>query len=172
MKKIMTDVLTKFPHPLLRVDKNSGKPATELDRYTSSNTISCNGIGKNFENVPQEANIFSRGTERIDYDFISKEAVVSVSINGTLTSKMRDMHEFNTNVDNATKALNKTNIQDDIIVCVLITVHSPRGKHKYIMMLSEPMTIETIAKKRLSVIQGKRDEELNCKLNAIATMWE
>ena len=172
MKQVMTKVLAKFPYPLLRVEGNSSSPATELDKHTSSNTISCNGIGKNFQNVPQEAKFYSRGTERIDYSFINTEAGVSVNINGSHTSIMRNLARFTENVNSATELLNEKNIQSDIIVCVIITIHSKKGEHKYVMILSEPMTIKTIAAKRLSAIQKDRDKVLNDKLDAIATIWE
>ncbi len=169
MKEVGKKIVAKQPYTIIMDDHSTDVPATELTQFVDVLTFSVYRVGKNFENIPFALRVDrSRGRrEASSVDLINEHGESIETIESSNLQKFNDPAAFN----EEKRAFKFKSNSNSIVVALVLTNMTLKGTNKYLLLLSEPMTVGTMQAKRDSVIFEEMEIAKSKSLSRIEMLW-
>ncbi len=170
MQEVGRKIVAKHPYKIVMDSHQDGTPATEQTTFVDVLTFTNHRIGRNFQNIPYSLNREPKygGVDKYSVSLLNTEGDISEVVEASRYHKYDRPAEFLEEKE----AFRFAGDQEEIIVAVILTDKEWNGKvNKYIMLLSEPMTIATMQKKRDETVFGKKKKTEDKRLGQIKTLW-
>ncbi len=168
MQAVGAKIVAKHPYKIMMDEKQKGVPATELTMFTDVLTFSCHQVGKNFQNIPFTLRKYKGITARHSVALIDKEGNIVENVEESRYNKFNDPAAFLSEKE----VFKFKSAANTLIVAMILIDNNARGDiKKYIMLLSEPMTIDTMQTKRDEVVFGEKKKLENKRLESIKMLW-
>jgi hypothetical protein len=172
MSEVAKRLVVKQPYPIL-MDEHTGMPATEKSTSVDVLVFSVYGVGDNFEHIPYTRTTRSKtlSEDLRHVGLINMHGEEAVFIPASEHNKFRDPSAFERERVNFKFNCGNSAQDEEIIVALkLISVRDGRIG-KYILLLSEPMTIAEMQKRRDSVVLTSKKKAEDDRFRKIEMLW-
>ena len=168
MEAVGAKIVAKHPYKIMMDDKQKGVPATEFTMFTDVLTFSCHQVGKSFQNIPFTLRSYKGITARHSVSLIAKEGNIAETVEASRYNHFDDSAGFLEEKE----TFRFKSAANTLIVAMILIDNNARGDiKKYIMLLSEPMTIATMQTKRDEVVFGEKKKLEDKRLESIKMLW-
>lgn len=168
MKKVAKKIVEKYPYKIV-TEAGTNKPATEKSEHLAILVFSVYRVGENFENIPfSKIYHMRRGeTKAITVDLINQEGESVCTVPPSKYDKNREEDDF---------AIERLGFRfdgeaDAVVVALILACNGTNGTEKKILLLSKPMTIGEMQKKRDSVVLQDEEDRKAKAMQKIEMLW-